>query len=166
MAAIKIRHGDLEIEVQDAAGLRTVLEVMGERQLRLPISVAAPRNGQRGPRPVVDAPTEEAFQRFYRHTEGKSTRRFVDALYQRPGSLNDSQARNLLGFGDSNLKLAGVSSAVVKTEKKAGLPAHAAVASTRNGKVGDYTYHYRLTPACRQALEPLMAQMQNGEAPA
>ena len=54
----------------------------------------------------------------------------------------------------------------MKSERKAGLPDHSAVSKTTKGKVGDYTYLYRLMPACRQALESVIALTQNGEAPA
>ena len=165
MAAIVIRRGDLEIEVRDSTDLRSVLDALGERQLQLPLAQEPPDGQGHNPKPLGAMPTEQAFRKFYRDIKGKSTQRFVDALYKSTLGLSDSQVRNILGFS-TNFELAGVSSALVKSERKAGLPDRSAVQRERRGTVGDYIHRYWITSACRQAIAPLVSQVQeNGEAP-
>ena len=56
--------------------------------------------------------------------------------------------------------------ALRKAERRAGLPDSAAITRERSGRVGDYSYRYRMTQQCRQALQGVIPERQNGEAAA
>ena len=172
MAGIVIRRGDLEIEIQDASDLQLALDALGEGQAAVAAgSQSKSKVPSTGQVVQVTAPSGELFRRFYEGLGGEYAKRFVRALYDSPNGLSDAQVRRALDL-ESNLKLAGISSGIAKGERRAGLPAQAAVKREKRGNVGDYSYRYWLTRECRQALESLMMpitgqlKVQNGGASA
>ena len=171
MAIITIRRGDIEIDIRDSADLRSVLDALGERQLLLPLAPDGSAVRRHNPPAVDSTPTETAYHKFYELTKGKRMQSFVEALFQSPGGLSDTQVRNQLVLTDNSV-LAGISAGIVKCERRAGLPDQSAVKREQKGSAGDYSYHYRLTRECRLALTSLMdatrhgtLQTQDGEAP-
>ena len=162
MAAIVIRRGDLEIEIQDVADLQIALEALGEGQA-LPARDGGPDASSSAPNVRAVVPSEEQFRRFYEGLRGKYGMGFVKALYRSPNGLSDAQLRRELGLS-SNLMLAGISAGIAKSERRAGLPGQAAVKRERKGGVGDYSYKYLLTRECRQALAPMIGMVPS-EAP-
>ena len=155
MGIITIRRGKLEIDVRSQTDLEAVLNVLGERNLQLPLT-NKPRLGQAdNPKPTYELPSEESLQNFYKSMNGKLTQRFINALFDNQNGLQDIQIRKLLGL-DSNLKLAGVVATVMKAEKRLQLPPQSILIRARSGSAGDYRYNYDLSNDFRKAIESIV----------
>ena len=171
MAGIVIRRGGLEIEVQDASDLQVALDALGEGHARMTERKDSENASQLGGQlKEAVAPPEESYRRFYEGLGGQYAQRFVQALYSSPNGLSDAQLRRALNL-ESNLRLAGISAGIAKGERRAGLPAQAAVKREKRGTIGDYSYRYWLTRECKKALEHIMPSaltqlpIQSGGAP-
>ena len=163
---ITVRYRGLTLEVQDARGLNTVLDVLDTRYPEI-----GQGHGQKATERLhvstsvqnVTPSLEDQYRQLYKDSVGNNLQLMVDALYKAAEGLSHDEMRTVLGGG--KWQVPPTLTDAVRKEGKFDLPKRSTI--ERLGSIRKGTRRYLLSDTFRTAIKPLMENpigvVNNGE---